>query len=89
MRQCQDEADFTQELYLGQKQQFVELSHSFKEKVNSLANTNSKLKIEMEEIQQEKRTIMRKLVQTMLKYDKETSFSQQAHLMQNTQYCPA
>lgn len=50
LRTCRDEADFTQELYLGQKQQFVELSHAFKEKVNSLQNTNSKLKIEMEEI---------------------------------------
>ena len=31
---------------------------------------------------------MRKLVHTMLKYDKETSFSQQANLMQNTTYEP-
>lgn len=88
LRQCKDESDFTHELYLGQKQQFVELSHTFKEKVNSLQNTNSKLKIEMEEIQQEKRTIMRKLVHTMLKYDKETSFKHQAHLLNNTAYYP-
>jgi len=40
----------------------------------------------MEEVHQEKKTIMRKLVQTMLKYDKETSFNAQANLMENTQY---
>ena len=44
-------------------------------------NQNAKLKIEVEEVQQEKKTIMRKLVQTMLKYDKETSFSNQANLL--------
>lgn len=31
---------------------------------------------------------MRRLVQTMLKYDKETSFGQQASLMQSTKYAP-
>merc|ERR1711920_48576 len=31
---------------------------------------------------------MRKLVQTMFKYDKETSFGQQASLMQSTKYAP-
>ena len=51
-------------------------------------NQNAKLKIEVEEVQQEKKTIMRKLVQTMLKYDKETSFSNQANLMSNTSYQP-
>ena len=46
-----------------------------KEKVLAYKDLNAKLKIEVEEVQQEKRTIMRKLVQTMLKYEKETSFN--------------
>ena len=46
--------------------------------LNEMRQENQKLQIDINEVQTEKRTIMRKLVQTMLKYEQETSFSMQA-----------
>ena len=78
LRKCQDEAEFTQELYFGQKTQFNEECHNFRMTLNEMRQENQKLQIDINEVQTEKRTIMRKLVQTMLKYEQETSFSMQA-----------
>lgn len=54
--------------------------------LNEMRQENQKLKIEVNEIEVEKRTVMRKLVQTMLKYEQETSLSVQAKLTQNISY---
>ena len=88
LRRCEDEIDNQKEINIDQKQQFLEDLQKQKEKVLAYKDQNAKLKIKVEEVQQEKSTIMRKLVQTMLKYEKETSFNHQVSLFQQTEYKP-
>ena len=80
LRKSQEEVEFNQDLYFSQKTQFNEECHKFRVNLNEMRTENQKLKIEIRELDSEKRTIMRKLVQTMLKYEQETSFSNQARI---------
>ena len=69
LKKSQEEADFNQELYFSQKTQYNEECHKYRVSLNEMRQENKKLKIENSDLQTEKRTIMRKLVQTMLKYE--------------------
>ena len=86
LRKSQDETEKNQELYFGQKTQFNEECHKYRVNLNEMRQENQKQKIEIREIEAEKRTIMRKLVQTMLKYEHETSFNNQAKVFKNQSY---
>ena len=86
LRKSQEEVEFNQDLYFSQKTQFNEECHKFRVNLNEMRTENQKLKIEIRELDSEKRTIMRKLVQTMLKYEQETSFSNQARIFQAQNY---
>ena len=73
LRTAQDENYQLQEVYLVLKQKQNDEGNHQKSKLNALVNKQQQLQIQVEELQQEKKVIMKKLVETMVAYDKETS----------------
>ena len=75
LKACQDETEFTQEMYFSEKSQFNEEYNKSREQLHAMRKENQRLEIELKENQQEKSTIMRKLVSTLVKFEQETNFN--------------
>lgn len=82
-----DETYKLQEVYLDLKQRLNDGENQFKMKINSMVQVQQKLKIEIEEVTQEKKAIMRRLVETMVAYDKETSEKYEDNYIEDSQMC--